>query len=60
MLMEARIRDLEVGIARQLDAISARLDALARDGEDGRKASFEELARSIHELGDRIGGISKR
>lgn len=60
MLLEARIRDLETGVARQLEAMSARIDSLASTSEVDRRAALDELARSVHELGERIVGISKR
>lgn len=60
MLLEARIRDLETGVARQLEAMSARIDSLASTSEVDRRAALDELARGVHELGERIVGISKR
>lgn len=60
MLMEARLRELETGVARQLEAIQGRLDALAADTAGDRRAAFDDLARQFHDLGERIGGIAKR
>ena len=60
MLMETRLRELETGVSRQLEAISARIDALAGDTTADRRAAFEDLSRSIHELGDHIGGLARR
>lgn len=60
MLMETRLRELETGFSRQLEAISARLDALARDVSQDRRGDFDELSKCIAELGERIGGIGKR
>ena len=60
MLMEARLRELETGVASQLEAIHARLDALAAGQASDRRAAFDELAQHINELSQRIGGIAKR
>lgn len=60
MLMEARMRDLEMNIARQLEGMSARIDALAGTTDQDRRAAFDELSRNILELGERIGGMAKR
>jgi hypothetical protein len=60
MLLEARLRELETGLARQLESLSQRVDALAQDTTSDRQASFAELAQSIHELGERIGVMAKK
>ncbi len=60
MLLESRVRELEVGFARQIEALSARLDQLAGSTEQDRRAAFEELSRNVQELGERIGGMAKR
>jgi hypothetical protein len=59
-LIEARVRELEQGIHRKLDAIQARLDQLAGDVAVDRRQSFDELARHVVELGERIGQISRQ
>ena len=60
MLMEARLRELESGITRQLDVIQARLDQLSSDQTAGRRASFDELAQHIKNLSDQVAGISRK
>ncbi len=53
-LLEARIRELEQGINHRLDLLQARLDAVAGELSSERRAAFDDLARSVLELGDRI------
>jgi DNA anti-recombination protein RmuC len=57
-LLEARLQDLETSLHRKLDAIHVRLDAMASESAAERRTSFDELSRSIFELGDRIRRIS--
>ena len=56
--LEAQIKELEAGIHRKLDAIQARVEAMAAEHTTDRRTSFDELSRSIFELGDRIRRIS--
>ena len=55
--MEARVRELETTLHHPLDAMQARIDALAGDARDDRRSTLEELARGIAELGDRVKRI---
>ena len=57
--LEARIGDIEVGIGRQLDALEARIEALAGAAEGDRRTTFEALAHSVAELGEQIKRISR-
>lgn len=57
-LEDARLKELETNVARSLDALSARLDALGGELSADQRASFNELARSVLELGERIQRIS--
>ena len=57
--LEARIRDLETTVAHRLDAMQARLDAMSGEVEADRRSSFDELARGVLELGDRIRQIPR-
>jgi hypothetical protein len=59
-LIEARVRELEQGLHRKLDAIQARLDKLGDDVSSDRRQSFEDLSRLFAELGTRIGEISRK
>ncbi|MBS0241670.1 MAG: hypothetical protein JSS20_05790 [Proteobacteria bacterium] len=56
-LVEARVRELESGLHRKLDAIQARLDALASDVSADRRRSLDRLADSIAELGEKVRRI---
>ena len=58
-LIEAKVREVELGLHRKLDAIQARLDAMAQDVSAERRQSFDELARSVVDLGERIGQIGR-
>jgi hypothetical protein len=57
-LIEARVRELEQGLHRKLDAIQARLDTIALEGANERRRSLEQLAESIGELGEKVRRIS--
>ena len=58
-LIEARVRELEQGLHRKLDAIQARLDALSGDMVADRRQSFDELSRQVVALGEKIGHIGR-
>lgn len=60
MLIESRLRDLEIGVARQLEAMNSRIDQLAGESDQDRRAAFEELSRNVSELGERIGVLARR
>ncbi|HRD78384.1 MAG TPA: hypothetical protein PK264_21010 [Hyphomicrobiaceae bacterium] len=53
-LLENRVRELESGLHRRLDLIQARLDALVGEMTADRKTAFDDLARHVVELGERI------
>lgn len=57
--LEARMRDLETGIGQRLTLLHQRIETLAADHTTDRQAAFEELAKSVLELGDRIRGLSR-
>ncbi|MCB1520873.1 MAG: hypothetical protein KDJ37_09900 [Hyphomicrobiaceae bacterium] len=57
--LDARIGDLETSIGSRLSALHARLEALAGEVGADRRATFDELAQSVLELGDRIRKISR-
>lgn len=56
-LVEARVRELEQGLHRKLDAIQARLDALGDEVGAERRRSFDQLAQSMVELGEKVRRI---
>jgi hypothetical protein len=53
-VLEERLKDAEVGLQRRLDEMQARIEQLSGQSEANQRAAFEELARGIAELGDRI------
>jgi glutathione S-transferase len=57
--METRIRELEATFERRLDALQARIDALAGETAAERRGSFDELSRLVTGLGDEIRRIGK-
>ena len=58
-LIEARVRELETGLHRKLDAIQKQIEDLSGTMKSDRSASFDELSRSVLELGERIRSISR-
>lgn len=59
MALEARVRELEDDLNRRVEALDMRLEALSGEVRGERRAAFDELARSIDELGGRIKRIAK-
>lgn len=57
--IETRIRELDTSVARQLDAISARIAALSGEMDASRRSAFEQLSKNLLELGEHVRGISK-
>ena len=53
-LMEARIRELELGLIRRLDGIEQRVEQIAGKVDADHRAAFDELARGIADLGERV------
>lgn len=56
-LVESRVRELEAGIHRKLDAIQARIEALSGDIRTDRNQAFDELSSSVTDLAERIRRI---
>ena len=56
--LESRVKELEGDLQRKLEVIQTRIEALASENAAERRSSFDELSRSIFELGDRIRRIS--
>lgn len=52
--LEARIRELETDVTHRLDALQARIEAMAGETQADRRSAFDELARGVQELGERI------
>lgn len=64
--LEARVRELEMGLGQRLAVLHQRLDAMAADHHQlaadhtaDHQSAFDELAKSVLELGDRIRGIPR-
>lgn len=58
-LLEERIRELETSFNRKLDAMQARIDAVAAEGDASQRSSLDEIAQGMQELGERIRKIQK-
>ena len=58
-LIEGRIRELELSLHRRLDALQARLDALGAEVDANQRTAYDEIARGIDDLGQRIRRISR-
>ena len=53
-MMEARIRELESALHRRLDTLEARAEQMILKNDSEQRAAFDDLARGIADLGDRI------
>ena len=53
-LLDARIRELELGLHRRLEALEQRVDHLAGKADADQRAAFDELARGIADLAERV------
>ena len=56
-LLEARVRELEFAVHHRLDAIQGRVEQVAGQTSADQRSAFDELARGVAELGDRIRHI---
>ena len=57
--LEQRLQDVDGSVARKLDAVSARIDALASQLDYDRRAAFSELSQGVLELSERLRAVSK-
>lgn len=57
--LETRLAEVELGLSRQLDALEARIDALAGAAASDRQLAFEALAGSVGDLSEQIRRISR-
>jgi len=57
--LEARLKELEGELGRGLDLLAARIEALGTEMTAERHRTFEELSRSVGELGERIRNLSR-
>jgi hypothetical protein len=53
-LLEARLRETELSLQRRLDEMQLRIEQLSDASEANQRAAFEELARGIAELSERV------
>lgn len=59
LALEQRLQDVDGSVARKLDAVSARIDALASQLDYDRRAAFSELSQGVLELSERLRAVSK-
>ncbi len=52
--LEGRIRELEVGLHRQLDAMQARIEALAGEIDSSQRTAHDEIASGLQDLAERV------
>ncbi|OYW56262.1 MAG: hypothetical protein B7Y80_07760 [Hyphomicrobium sp. 32-62-53] len=57
--VESRLRDLEGLVFRRVDALTARIEALAADTGSDRRAAFDELSRMVLDLSENIHRLSR-
>ncbi len=57
--VESRLRDLEGLVFRRVDALTARIEALAADTGSDRRAAFDELSRMVLDLSENIRRLSR-
>lgn len=57
--LETRFNDIEVSVARQLDALEARIDTLGGSADGQRREAFDALASSVASLSDQIRRIAR-
>jgi DNA anti-recombination protein RmuC len=59
-VLETRLSEVELGISRQLDALEARIEALAQSADGEQRSAFESLAQSLADLGEQVRNIARR
>jgi polyhydroxyalkanoate synthesis regulator phasin len=57
--LEARVRELEGDLSRRIEALAARIEALGAEQTTGRRSAFDELSRSVADLGERIRQLAQ-
>lgn len=57
--VEGRLRDLEGLVFRRVDALSARIEALAGETNADRRQAFDDLSRMVVELGESIRRVTR-
>lgn len=57
--LETRIAELETTLTRQVGIVQQQIEKLGGDSTAERRTAFEELARSVAELGEKIRIIAR-
>ena len=57
--LESHLQSLQDDVYRRLDAMQARLDALAGEVNGNQRAAFDELSKGISDLGQRVKNLSR-
>lgn len=57
--IEQRLHDLDNSVARKLDTIGERIDALASQLDYDRRAAFTELSQGVLQLSERLRAVAK-
>ncbi|MBU2581895.1 MAG: hypothetical protein KJ622_09275 [Alphaproteobacteria bacterium] len=57
--IENRISVFETDVARRIDAMQARIEAMSGEVAGERRAAFDELAKGMAELSQRIKSVSR-
>lgn len=59
-LLEQRVREMEISVHRRLDALQARIDAVAAEGDASQRSSLDELAAAMSDVSERIRKIQTK
>jgi hypothetical protein len=57
--LETRMRELETGLGQRLTQLHQRIEAIAADHTMDRQAAFDELAKCVLELSEKIRGVTR-
>jgi hypothetical protein len=57
--LEQRVRELETAVQRRMETAQLRLDSLVGELASERRAQFDELARAMIDMGERIRRIAR-
>jgi archaellum component FlaC len=57
--LESRLKDLESTVSSRVSALHARIEALSGEVGADRRSTFDELAKSVLELGEHIKRIAR-
>lgn len=57
--IEAHLNSLQTDVFNRLDAMQARLDALAGEVSGNQRSAFDELSKGIADLGERVKNLSR-